>query len=74
MATDTAGRHSRMDPNLSSDDSQNPGAVAAGKKQKTTTKPKQHHEKTHKQTNQRGCQKAVSTPSRHPKIPWHVAH
>lgn len=23
-ATDTAGRHSRMDPNLSSDDSQNP--------------------------------------------------
>lgn len=37
-----------MDPNLSSDDSQNPGAVAAGKKQKTTTKPKQHHEKTHK--------------------------
>ena len=47
-ATDTAGRHSRMDPNLSSDDSQNPGAVAAGKKQKTTTTPKQHHEKTHK--------------------------
>ena len=45
MATDTAGRHSRMDPNLSSDDSQNPGAVDAGKKQKTTTKPKLHHEK-----------------------------
>ncbi|EDL29240.1 mCG112836, isoform CRA_b [Mus musculus] len=28
--------------------------------------------KTHKQTNQRGCQRAVSTPSRHPKIPWHL--
>lgn len=32
-ATDTAGRHSRMDPNLSSDDSQNPGAVAAANRE-----------------------------------------
>lgn len=36
-ATDRAGRHPRMGPNLSSADSQNPGANAAGKKQKTTT-------------------------------------
>ncbi|EDL29239.1 mCG112836, isoform CRA_a [Mus musculus] len=33
MATDTAGRHSRMDPNLSSDDSQNPGAVDAANRE-----------------------------------------
>uniref|UniRef100_G3UZF3 X-linked lymphocyte-regulated 3A n=1 Tax=Mus musculus TaxID=10090 RepID=G3UZF3_MOUSE len=39
-ATDTAGRHSRMDPNLSSDDSQNPGAVAAGKKTEDNNKTK----------------------------------
>ncbi|XP_076774301.1 X-linked lymphocyte-regulated protein 3B-like isoform X2 [Arvicanthis niloticus] len=32
-ATDSAGRHRRMDPNLSSDDSQNPGAVAAANKE-----------------------------------------
>ncbi|XP_021044414.1 X-linked lymphocyte-regulated protein 3A-like [Mus pahari] len=32
-ATESAGRHPRMDPNLSSDDSQNPGAVTAANRE-----------------------------------------